>query len=231
MKPTLPLLAALLALPCACGEPPPPEVPKVNAPAPVPPPPKCDSLESACVAKGDSKARLPGLDWTVSPPKGWRYAELADVTVAEKGKDSGPVLAVASFAPPKASWELKKARLDAIEQVAKTRGVQLAFKNVADVHVRRPDVPDTLDIAGVKLSIWEQEGAKRGGVSGNVVVIVGTVDEREVALVAFVPKADSAEAEADSQAVSEAIQSLAFKRAESKSTSRDGKKKGEGGKP
>jgi hypothetical protein len=100
--------------------------------------------------------------------------------------------------------------------------VQLAVKNVVDFHLRGPDIPDSLDVAGVKFSIWEQKGAKRGAASGNVVVVVGTVDERELVIVAFVPKAGSAAAEADSQAVSAAIQSLAFKKREPKSSDAKG---------
>jgi len=216
MKPTLPLVAALLcSAVVACSESPPPEVPK-GAPPPPPPLPKCEALAEACLARADTKARLPGLDWTITPPKGWRYAQLADVTVAEQSKDTGAVLAITSFAPPKASWELKKARIDALDALAKSWNVQLAFKNIVDLHLRGPDIPDTLDVAGVKLSIWEQEGAKRGAAPGNVVAVVGSVDERELVVIAFVPKAGSAAAEADSQSVSAAIQSLAFKKRESK---------------
>jgi hypothetical protein len=230
MKPTLPqsLAAMLLAFASACASPPPAEEPKVEEALP-PAPPKCESMSERCIARSDTRAAIPQLGWTITPPSGWTYAQQSDLTVAERTKDVGAVLAVTSVEPPKsasdprntkAALELKNKRIESIEQLAKKLGVQLAQRNIVDSHIRQ-DV-DTIDVAGNKLSIWEQEGARRSAVSGNVVVVVGDVDGRDLVLVAFVPKAGSHDAVPDSEAVSNAIQSLAFRAKASKASSAKG---------
>lgn len=203
MKSTMlqPLGAMLLAFGAGCDPPPkPPETPTIAHT--LAPPAKCESLAENCLGKGDTRARIPKLGWTISPPTGWHYAQESDATVAEKNGGAGAVVVATTFDSPKSPWELKKVRIDAIERLSKRVGVQLAQKNVIDVHLR--DVPEKLELEGYKLSIWEQEGAKRELAAGNVVVLVGGIDGRELLVLGFAPKAD----EADSRALVDAIQSL-----------------------
>ncbi|MBM4356531.1 MAG: hypothetical protein FJ096_00315 [Deltaproteobacteria bacterium] len=224
MKPTLSqsLAATLLAFATACSPPPqPPEEPKVEES----PPPPCESLSERCIARSDTRAKIPGLSWSITPPSGWVYAQQADSTIAQRVKDSGVLLAVTSVDSPgaapdprnsKAVLELKNKRIDNIEKLAKQWGIQLAQRNIVDYHIRQDY--DSIDVAGIKLSIWEQESARRSNAAGNVVVVVGDVDGRDLVLVAFVPKAGSHDAVGDSEAVSNTLQSLAF-RAKSSKTS------------
>ncbi len=210
MKPPLSqtLGAILFAFVAACAPPPKPAaVPtKVDEP---PPPPKCESFDEGCIGKSETRARLPKLGWSLVPPAGWEYAQQDDVTIARKGRVAGSILVGTTFEAPKALWELKKARLDALEQLSKRVGIQLAQKNVIDFHVRGVD--DKLSVGDQQLSIWEQEGAKRDRAVGNVVLVVGTLEGREVLLLGFVPK----DSEADSGPLVESLQSLA-KNAEGK---------------
>lgn len=208
MKLTLPqtLGAMLLALATACDPPSkPPEIPKVELP--VAAPPKCESLDENCVSKSDTRARIPNVAWSIAPPSGWHYAQEVTATVAERSPGSGAVLAATSFDSPKLPRDLKKARSAAIERLSQAFHVTLAQNNVVDSHLS--GVPDTLKLEGLVFSIWEQEGAKRqpvkgNVVKGNVVVLVGPADGRELLVLGFAPKVD----EQDSQALVEAIQSL-----------------------
>lgn len=223
--PKLPLLlgATLAAFAAACDPPPKPPVTPAKVEEPPPPPPKCEALDEGCLAKAGTVASLPLLGWTIAPPSGWRYAQESEFTVVDRKDDKGAYLAATTVEGQKNPALLKKARIDAIELVARHGNVKLAQRNVIDFHLR--DVPDKLEVAGLKLSIWEQEGAKRGDpksgppAPGNVVVVSGTVDGRELVMVAFAPKSKTGDAP-ESDALVTALQSLARK-----------KTGGEGGKP
>ena len=209
---------ALPAFVASCAPPPkPPEEPAKLVTAPIEP--KCERLSERCRADRDTRASIPSLDWKITPPNGWSYAQDGRVTVAEGNGEAGPMLAVKTFEPPKSPKDLKNIRIDEIEQLAKSWGVTLSQRNIVDYHLRQ-DAPDSLDVAGVKLSVWEQEGASRRSARGNVVVVVGDVDGRELVLVAFVPKAETSDAVGDSEAVLNAIQSLEFRARKPKSVER-----------
>jgi hypothetical protein len=194
---------SLFAFASACGPAPQPNVtPPPTATAEAPPPPKCESLTEKCAARSSTEARIPGIGLVITPPRGWIYAQEAEATLAEKAGDKQAVLILATFDPPKHPLELKKARVDFIDKLGKKVGVQLANKNIIDVHVSA--TLDKLTIGSMELSIWEQVGARRGSTKGNVVVVSGTVDKKDLVLFAFAPQG----ALDDSDALNIAIQSL-----------------------
>jgi hypothetical protein len=200
-------MAVALVAALATGCPKPPEVKDPVVPsAEPPPPPKCESLSEKCLAKGDTRARVPGVDWFITPPSGWTYAQESDATVAEKTGDKQAVMLVATFDSSKILAELKKSRIEVIDKLSKKLDVQLAQKNIEVFHLRGRDIPGKVKIGSLEFEAWEQEGAKRNGKPGNVVVITGTIekDKRELVVLAFSPSSDD-----DSVgAVGDAIQSL-----------------------
>src|SRR6266567_4369656 len=79
--------AAIVVAGCRSAPPPPPAKPPPPPPPAViaerPPPPKCETAEEACIARADTRARIPrisGLE--ITPPEGWTYAQGDELTMA-----------------------------------------------------------------------------------------------------------------------------------------------------
>ncbi len=79
---------AIVFVLAGCHHAPPPQAPPPPPPPPpppvvvAPPPPKCEKPDEACVARADTRARVPRVALQVAPPEGWTYAQGETVTTA-----------------------------------------------------------------------------------------------------------------------------------------------------
>jgi hypothetical protein len=192
----------------ACGEPapPPPETPPPPKPAEPepPPPPKCEAIKEQCAANKDTRARIPGTDYVFTPPAGWIYAQLEEATIAQSG-DSGPVMLLASFEPDKDARKLPGQRVELVSSLSEI--VLLEAPKSFTLNKRKTPGRDDYaeqDMAGLTMSLWERQGAKRGEDDGPLLILSASLDGRELLGVGFAPKNDKE----GSGAILSAIQTL-----------------------
>lgn len=200
---------ASLTFVLGCGAKKPPKLPdpvpepEVETVKRAPPPPKkkkCESFDEACKALAGTKARVPQGLFTLEPPMGWLYAQLEGATVA-KLPGAGPCVAVAAFDSSDTKAELKN-REAALEAVAKEAGLTLPKQKVV---WKRP--ADKKDVHGLKVRLWQVEGAMRSEKKGPLLVFEAVSSDGKTTLVGvgFVP---SDEATGADEAIMQSIESI-----------------------
>jgi hypothetical protein len=201
------LASAALVLGCGSKKPPKPPEPTIAEPPPelaerAPPPKKkkCEALDEGCKALAGVKARVAHAAFTIEPAQGWTYAQLPAATVAQ-ASESGPCLVVVALegVDPKKDAQAREAALDA---AAKEAGVALPKKKVG---WKKPD--DKKDAHGLKVRLWQLDGATRGEKKGPLLVFDATSADGKPALlgVGFVPSDDSSAAD---EAIMSSIMSI-----------------------
>ena len=165
--------------------PPPPKVEKEPEPPP-PPPPKCEAIKEACKASADTTARIPGTHYELAPPTGWVYAQLEEATVVQVG-DEGPVLVLTTFEPGR----VEKERVALVKSFAEL----VLIEPPKRMRFRKVDSPGRddyaqIEMAGLKMSLWDRPGAHRGKDKGPLVVISAKLGDRDLFGLGFAPKGD-----------------------------------------
>ena len=188
------LLLVLGSLAASCAKT--PQVPPVATPvAPtVPlvtaPPARCEVIGEACVAKGDTRARIAQTSLDFAPVGGWRYAQGLLVTLAQLSSE-GAGVALSAHVP-----DAKDARKNAASRDA-TLSVLTAQLGLAAMPTKLNWAKaDMQRSAGdLKLKLWGARG-KRAGADGSVLVITAPVSATQVLVgLAFVPDSDTSGAE------------------------------------
>lgn len=188
-----------------CSDPPPPDPPPQPTPQPVeepPPPPKCEALDEGCAADAGTEVPIPGSTtpggaFVFTPPTGWTYAKRANATVAQKS-DTGAVLVISAFDPPDASRELAKKR-DALA-VELAAEVGLERKKPAELGSANQQA----EMAGLKMSLWEKPGAKRGDAEGAILVFSADAEGKQIFGLGYAPSDDTE----GTAAILEALESI-----------------------
>jgi hypothetical protein len=180
--------------------PPPPEVEKEPEPPP-PPPPKCEAIKDQCKAEADTRARIPGTHYQLTPPAGWFYAQLEEATVAQVG-DEGPVLVITTFEPGKVAKE----RVALVKSFAEL----VLIEPPKRLRFHKRDTPGRDDyavteIAGLEMTLWDRPGAARGKDKGPLLVLSSKVGDRDLFGLGFAPKGD----DEGTKAILDALQTLA----------------------
>ncbi len=179
--------------------PPPPPPPPPPAAIVAPPPPKCELPEEACVARADTRARVPHIALQVTPPEGWTYAQGDAATIAT-GKNAA--FGVTTHPTAEGKGE-RGAREESLELVTDKLGVTMARKK--DVFWRNPD--QRQKVGGVEVALYQVDGAKRDGKKGPLLVFVAKVEAGQTLVGAgFVSYDDTDNAD---RAILKAIDSLA----------------------
>lgn len=199
-------VAAIVAGAVACSSTPAPEEPEADptstATADVsvkPPEKKCETLTEECSATGDTQAKVPGSDFVFIPPIGWIYAQESGQTVTRrKGPDAAMAVAAFEGTEPKTKEVL-------LSKLASSIGVTIPEKKRGKVWTPTWEKPDDkMKVAEVELSLYQADGAKRGDLSGPMLVFL-TKDSvgKNILGVAFSPEGDQG-----NQAVQEVLKSL-----------------------
>jgi hypothetical protein len=153
----------MVAIVCGCR--PPPAAPQPPPPpvAAAKPPPSCRSLDDHCLSTPDTHAPIQESGWSIVPPTGWTYAHEPDATVAASEQAS-----VAATVYESGNRKADAARRDAaLELVLQKLGVTLPKK--AKIFARsKPDQVE--EVAGLKISLYQLDGAMRGGNPGSLLV-------------------------------------------------------------
>ena len=202
------LAAAALVVGCGPKKPPKPPEPDVTEPAPelaerAPPAPKkkkCEALDEGCKAMAGTKARVPHGPFTIEPANGWLYAQLETATLAQTS-GAGPCLAAVGLDASDAKKDAAN-REAALEAAAKEAGVTLPKKKIG---WKKPD--DKKDVHGLKVRLWQVDGATRSDKKGPLLVFDATSADGKSALVGvgFVPADDASNAD---QAIMTSIESI-----------------------
>jgi hypothetical protein len=189
-------LFAAVSLSVACSKPqPPPQPPpppvKEEVKVEPPPPPKCEALTEKCAAASGTKAKIAKTDLAFEPPSGWVYAQTESATIAQTD-DSGAVAVIAGYdaGDPKE----KKAEANREAQFeALIKQVNVGFKKKVNWK-KKPD--DTKEAAGLKISLWEVDGAAtRGDKKGALLIFTAPIEGTKVLLgVGFVADEDKSPA-------------------------------------
>lgn len=202
---SLPFTAALFlfaSLVAGCGgaqkppPPPPPEKTPWEEPKATKDPPKCEALKEKCEASAATKARITKSTFALTPIKGWTYAQTEGALVAQ-ASDAGGAMAVVGYENANAKEDIKN-REAGLEAGAKEIGVTLGKKKVA---WKAPI--DTLEASGLKIPLYELEGATRKDKKGTLLVFATTFADNKGGFVgfSFVPDGDP-----DADKIVEAIQ-------------------------
>jgi hypothetical protein len=151
-------------------------------------PKKCEALDEKCKAASTTKARIAKAGYTIVPVSGWFYAQGENATIAQKD-DTGAAMTVAGYDVPTPKDEAKN-RDAALEAAAKEVGVTLPKKKV---NWKKAD--DTKDVSGVKINLWEADGASRKDKKGALLIFSASLPENKgIVGFGFVPD-DAADAE------------------------------------
>ena len=141
-----------------------------------------------------------------SPPNGWKFAKLADRSVAV-GPDGKSLLTLNEIADGS-----EAAVLASFEQLALATAIEKVKFDALKKRLKRPQ--NTLDANGIKIDLWEVGKATSNGVNpelretgaGTLLVFVAHVAEaRVVTGLGFVVLPD---AESDAQKVMSAVQTV-----------------------
>jgi hypothetical protein len=185
--------AASLAAACSSSPPPKPVEPKpIQATVSLSPPPKpilCKALDEKCKASESTKIKIAGSALVITPAKGWTYAEGDSATLAQ-ASSNGPATAVAQVELGDAKQEAAK-REAALGALARELQVTLPKKKV---NWKKPD--DTKDVAGMKVGLWQVEGAARADKKGPLLIFsTPSKDGKAVLGLGFVPDDDTSGAD------------------------------------
>lgn len=209
LLPTLPLVIAC-GMMAACSSTPPPQAPTEEIAKESWPssdantsPPKCESLDEGCKAKGKTFAKIAKTALTLSPPKGWLYAQTTDALIAETNGEGALIVAGGFEVEPKDKKKQAKARDEALAVLLEQ--VMLSAPPKKKVNwTKKGD--DERDIAGMKLSLWQLDGGSRKEAKGPLLVFLADLGEgKELIGVGFVPSDDTSGADS---AIIDAIESI-----------------------
>ena len=178
-------------------------------PPPPPPPPKCEALAENCTATESTLLDIGAQGATLTPPSGWKYAKLADrsVAVSSEGKS---ILAVSEIADGS-----EAAILTSLEQLTLASDILKVKFDALKKRFKKPQI--TVDAKDSKVDLWEVSKSTSNGVNpelreqgaGTALVFVARLSEtRVVTGVGFVVVP---EAEADAEKIMTAVQSLKAK--------------------
>ncbi len=152
------------------------------------------------MAEGDTRARIAKGDWTVRAPKGWKYAEGADFTVAAAER---AMFAMTTFDEPEKKKQDAK-RDAALGEVMEKLAVTFPKKKKV-VFPRKVD--KTLVVGELKVGLVQLDGAKSQKKRGPVLAFSARLPDGKVLLgAAFVPDDDKSNADA---AILASIESIA----------------------
>lgn len=175
-------------------------------PPPPPPPPKCEALSENCTATESTLLAVGGAGTAFTPPSGWKFAKLADRSVAV-GPDGKSLLTLSEISSGNES-----ALLESFEKLTLAAAIEKVKFDALKKRLKKPQ--NSLDANGVKIDLWEVGKATSNGVNpelretgaGTLLVFVAHVAEtRIVTGLGFVVLPD---AEADAQKVMSAIQTV-----------------------
>jgi hypothetical protein len=203
------LLLGLCA--ASCHQPPPavaaaPMSTAPPAPPPPPPPPKCEALTENCTATESTLLDVGAQGTTLTPPSGWKYAKLADrsVAVSAEGKS---ILAATEIADGSDA-----AILASLEQLAAASAIEKVKFEALKKRFKKPQI--TVDAIDAKVDLWEVSKTTSNGGNpelreqgtGTLLVFVSRLaDSRVITGLGFVVVPD---AEEDAAKVMSAVQSL-----------------------
>ena len=176
------------------------------APPPAPPPPKCEALVENCTATESTLLAVGATGATLTPPPGWKYAKLADrsVAVSSEGKS---ILAATEIADGSDA-----AILASLEQLVTASAIEKVKFEALKKRFKKPQI--TVDAKDAKVDLWEVSKATSNGANpelreqgaGTLLVFVSRLaDQRVVTGLGFVVVP---EAEEDAAKVMAAVQSL-----------------------
>ena len=185
------------AAPTAVAPPPPP---------PPPPPPKCEALAENCTATESTLLVIGTQGATLTPPSGWKYARLADrsVAVSSEGKS---ILAASEIGDAS-----EAAILAGLEQLTLASDILKVKFDALKKRFKKPQI--TVDAKDTKVDLWEVSKSTSNGAdpelsnqgTGTLLVFVSRPDDKRVVIgLGFVV---TPEAEADAAKVMTAVQSL-----------------------
>lgn len=194
-----------LFLVAACGGSKPPKDPDdadtaVTEAPPPPPPPKCESLDEKCKAKADTRALVKSAKLLFTPGEKWVYAQGEAQTIAQVS-DEGAAFGLGSYTPDKDAKKDAAARDAAFGEIVKALGV--TPPKGLKINWKKPDAPQESN--GLKLGIWQVQGAERGKKKGILLVVQGPVaDDHSLIGAGFAAEDD----EAGMGAISKSIESI-----------------------
>ncbi len=205
--------SVLLVSWCASGcHPPPPTVAAAPTatpappPPPPPPPPKCEALTENCTATESTLLDVGAQGATLTPPSGWKFARLADrsVAVSAEGKSL--------LAATEINDGSDAAILAALEQLTAASAIEKVKFEALKKRFKKPQI--TVDAQDAKVDLWEVSKTTSNGANpelheqgaGTLLVFVSRVaDGRIITGLGFVVVPD---AEEDAAKVMSAVQSL-----------------------
>jgi hypothetical protein len=200
-------VGVLLAVGCTKPPPPkpPPSPPAVEEPPPPPPPPpKCESMDEACVAKPDTRARITTSGWTVRAPEGWTYAQEEAATVATS---KGAALAVTAYETTGNGKKDEAARNETLAMLITRLEISFPKAKKKKVVAFPKKVQKTIEVGTLKVGLVQLDGASRDASKGPLLAFDTRLPEGKALLgVGFVPNDDDSNADA---AILESIESLA----------------------
>ncbi|MEO6599233.1 MAG: hypothetical protein ABIQ16_05125 [Polyangiaceae bacterium] len=178
-------------------------------PPPPPPPPKCEALTENCTATESTRLDFGAQGAVLTPPSGWRYAKLADrsVAVSAEGKS---ILAATEIADGSDT-----AIFASLQQLTAASAIEKVKFEALKKRFKKPQT--TVDAKDAKVDLWEVSKATSNGVnpelheqgSGTLLLFVSRLsDNRVVTGLGFVVVP---EAEADAAKVMASVQSLKVK--------------------
>lgn len=163
------------------------------------PKPKCEDMTEGCQATADTQAKIPGVELVFIPPEGWVYAQGSELTLTS-AKESGGILAMASFAP---DADEAKARDAAYQKLVEALEITVPekFKKKYVPNWKKED--DKRKSGEVEMRLWQAEDAKRSGEGGYLLVLLADEPggKNKILGVAFAPKTDDKAVEAISKSL------------------------------
>jgi hypothetical protein len=157
-------------------------------------------MEDACVADDDTRARIAKIDWTVRAPKGWRYAQEPEFTVASSER---AILAMTTYPEPDKKRQ-ESARDATLAGVVHKLGVVFP-KRKKLVFPRKVD--KTIPVGTLKVGLVQLDGARLAKKRGPVLAFEARLPNGQIVLgAAFVPDDDTSNAD---QAILASIESIA----------------------
>ena len=183
-----------------------PTAPPAPPPPPPPPPPKCEALEENCTATEDTLLDVGPQGAVLTPPSGWKYAKLADrsVAISAEGKSIITATEIADGSDA--------AVLASLEQLVTAAQIEKVKFEALKKRFKKPQI--TVDAKDAKVDLWEVSKATSNGGNpelheqgaGTLLVFVARLAENRVVTgLGFVVAPD---AEADAAKVMAAVQSV-----------------------
>ena len=171
--------------------------------------PKCEALSENCTATDSTLLAIADQGAALTPPSGWKFAKLADRSVAVSAE--GKSLLVAT----EISSGADAAVLESLEKLMVASAIEKVKFDALKKRFKKPQI--TVDAKDSKVDLWEISKSTSNGVNpelreqgtGTALVFVARLsDTRVVTGLGFVVVP---EAEADAEKIMTAVQSLKAK--------------------